>query len=155
MKKIRPRFIVWDPILHSSTGAPLFRGNAKHAALRTLWEISNAVTPNLPEAEWLIGRKITNLPEAEAAAESLYQRGKARGHFLLLKGGHARNTKQAIDLVRHAGGLVRLPSARRPGSRRGSGCTFASALLAGLCLGKDPVAAARLAKREVLKRLFD
>lgn len=154
LKKIHPPFVVWDPVLRSSTGALLFRGQAEHPSLRELWRRSDAVTPNWPEAEWLLGNRIHDAQGAEAAAERLYQKGNIRRRFLVLKGGHANDAKASIDLVRHSGGLTRLRAPRRPGSRRGSGCTFAAALLAGLCQGKDPVAAARFAKREVLRRLF-
>jgi len=155
LKKTRPRFVVWDPVLRSSTGTLLFRGKAEHPSLRELWRQSDAVTPNWPEAEWLLGNRIQDFKGGEAAAERLYRKGEIRGRFLVLKGGHGNDAKVSTDLVRHSGGLTRLRAPRRPGSRRGSGCTFASSLLVGLCQGKDPVAAARFAKREVLKRLFD
>ncbi|MCC6272215.1 MAG: bifunctional hydroxymethylpyrimidine kinase/phosphomethylpyrimidine kinase [Deltaproteobacteria bacterium] len=155
LRRRRPRFVVWDPVLRSSTGARLFRGRSGEPGLARLLRLCDAFTPNLPEAEWLLKKRIASEAQEDAAAAALFDRGGKPGHIVVLKGGHAADPKTSTDWVYTATQSRVLKARRRPGSRRGSGCTFASALLAGLALGRDPLAAARLAKRHVLKHLFD
>lgn len=155
LRRHPPRFLVWDPVLRSSTGARLFRGRASASGLARLLRLCDAFTPNLPEAEWFLKKCIAGDARAETAAKALFDRGRKPGRVVVLKGGHAADPKAAIDWVRTETRSQALRARRRPGSRRGSGCTFASALLAGLALGRSPLAAARFAKRHVLKYLFD
>lgn len=154
LQRRRPRLVVWDPVLRSSTGVRLFRGKAGDPNLARLLRLCDAFTPNLPEAEWFLKKRIAEDAQAEAAAE-LFRRGKKPGRFVVLKGGHAADPRASTDWVGTAARTQALRARRRPGSRRGSGCTFAAALLAGLALGRNPIAAARFAKRHVLKKLFD
>ncbi len=154
LRRRRPRLVVWDPVLRSSTGVRLFRGRGTEPGLAGLLRLCDAFTPNLPEAEWFLKKRIAGAAQAEAAAE-LFRRGRKPGRIVVLKGGHAADPKHSVDWIRTAARTHALRAQRRPGSRRGSGCTFASALLAGLALGQDPLAAARFAKRHVLKNLFD
>ncbi|MDL1873436.1 bifunctional hydroxymethylpyrimidine kinase/phosphomethylpyrimidine kinase [Deltaproteobacteria bacterium PRO3] len=155
LRRRRPRLVVWDPVLRSSTGARLFRGKASDPNLARLLRLCDAFTPNIPEAEWFLKRRLAGETPSEAAAKALFDRGKKPGRVVVLKGGHAADPKTAIDWVRTGTQSRALRARRRPGSRRGSGCSFAAALLAGLALGRDPIAAARLAKRHVLRHLFD
>lgn len=90
-----------------------------------------------------------------AAARALLERGKKSSRFVVLKGGHVADPRRAVDLFVSATGQVTLSTPRRPGARRGTGCTFTMALLAGLCLGKTPLAAAQQAKRRVLQLWAD
>ncbi len=155
LRRRRPRLVVWDPVLRSSTGARLFRGKAGDPNLARLLRLCDAFTPNLPEAEWFLKTRLAGEARMEAAAKALFDGGKKPGRVVVLKGGHAADPKTAIDWVRTEKQSLALRAPRRPGSRRGSGCTFASALLAALALGRNPIAAARFAKRHVLKNLFD
>lgn len=69
LRRCRPRFLVWDPVLRASTGALLFRGNAEDPGIAGLLRRCNAFTPNLPEAEWFLKKRIAEGTAAEAAAE--------------------------------------------------------------------------------------
>lgn len=152
LQRRRPSWVVWDPVIRSSTGKLLFTGNASDPNLRRLLAFSDALTPNIPEAEWLLG---TKMGAPEIAAKALFEFGSKTGRIVALKGGHGKNQDFSVDWIAHAQGCLPLRARRRHGSRRGSGCTFASALLVGLLKGKSPLESARFAKKHVLKSLFD
>ncbi len=154
LKKSKPRWIVWDPVLRASTGPVLFRGSPRQAKFRELLALCDVFTPNFPEAEAILGRKISGKEGMKRAATDLLGLGKKNRRLVVLKGGHSGDQKYATDLVYRLQGCTELRRGRRPGSRRGTGCTFASALLSALCVEKDGIEAVRFAKDYVLKKLF-
>jgi hydroxymethylpyrimidine kinase/phosphomethylpyrimidine kinase len=143
--------LVIDPVLHATSGAALFRGNAVRA-YRPLLDMAEAVTPNLAEAEELAGvESIHDREGMRAAAERLLDAGPVA---VILKGGHLRGSS-APDLVLTASGARWLSGRRLPGSARGTGCRFASALATRLALGADLMVATRFAKQLVRTYLLD
>ncbi|HEV2301026.1 MAG TPA: bifunctional hydroxymethylpyrimidine kinase/phosphomethylpyrimidine kinase, partial [Stellaceae bacterium] len=92
------------------------------------------VTPNLPEAEILLGRKIASLDDMREAARALLGIGC---RAVLLKGGHLPG--DTVFDVLAAGSGVRLWQSPRIATRHthGTGCTLASAIAAGLAQGRD------------------
>ncbi|HKX13313.1 MAG TPA: hydroxymethylpyrimidine/phosphomethylpyrimidine kinase [bacterium] len=152
LKKIRPPWVVWDPVWRSSTGGQLFRGKASD--LFALLPQVDVWTPNLPEAELFLGRKIRNLAEAHRAAIELWRMEKKKPGFVVLKGGHLPKTEPASDLAIDEAGIHELRGARFAASKRGTGCTFASALLAALVSGRTRLDSVRFAKAYVRGRLF-
>jgi hydroxymethylpyrimidine/phosphomethylpyrimidine kinase len=144
---------VVDPVLAASSGAALFQGGpaAARAAYSSLWRYA-VVTPNAPEA-----RVLLDLPEdpadadaLEHAARELVRRGAKAA---LVKGGHAAGT-EAVDVLCGVHGCERLSAPRLAGrGARGTGCRLASALAAGLALGKPLPEAARSAKQLVVAYL--
>jgi hydroxymethylpyrimidine/phosphomethylpyrimidine kinase len=124
--------IILDPVLSASAGGVLHTASAGLAGFGPLWHRATLVTPNLPEAGFLL-----QVPEAPnrramvAQAEAL-QRTGARA--ILLKGGHLPGDAVADYLVSPA--KARWFSASRlPGVRRGTGCALASGIAAGLAQG--------------------
>ena len=90
------------------------------------------LTPNVPEAEALLGRRIRDLKDMEPAARQLLQLGP---QAVLLKGGHMRGS-EVVDLYldAHGGREFRAPRQRFNG--HGTGCTLASLCAARLALGE-------------------
>lgn len=154
LKQTGPRWIVWDPVLSASTGPTLFRGSPRHPKFLELLARCDVFTPNLPEVEAVLNRKIAGQSGIEKAAQELLKLGKKPMRLLVLKGGHANDRKYSTDLVYSPRGYAELRAARRPGNPRGTGCTYAAALLSALCLGRNGLEAARFAKDYVLKHLF-
>ena len=98
------------------------------------------VTPNLPEARVLAGRRRRRPTRAELA-RAVHALGPAA---VVVTGGHR---EQAVDVFFDGERLVEIPGERYPdGAAHGSGCTHSSALAARLALGDDPLEAARAAK---------
>jgi hydroxymethylpyrimidine/phosphomethylpyrimidine kinase len=129
--------LVVDPVMVAKGGAPLLAEAALQALKTLLIPHATIITPNLPEAEWLLGRAIDIVPDAMAeAAEELLQLGCGA---VLLKGGHAITadgspTAMLTDVLVMAGQKPLRFTAPRIDTRHthGTGCALASAIATGL-----------------------
>lgn len=126
--------LVLDPVLVSGTGAALLPDEALAALRDVLLPKATLLTPNLHEAELLLGRRIVDLDALASAAEAL--RGLGPG-AVLLKGGHLDSGDSVVDLLRDAEGETRFTHARLDRRPHGTGCTLASAAAAQLALGRS------------------
>ncbi|MCS7206439.1 MAG: bifunctional hydroxymethylpyrimidine kinase/phosphomethylpyrimidine kinase [Dehalococcoidia bacterium] len=145
--------LVVDPVMVAKSGDRLLREDAISALQTVLLPLATVVTPNIPEAEALTGMPIATLSEARQAAQALVQMG---AKVAVVKGGHRRGP--AIDVVYDGREfhLLRAPRVETT-STHGTGCTFASAIAAGLAQGMPPLEAIRRAKRYVttaMRRAF-
>jgi hydroxymethylpyrimidine/phosphomethylpyrimidine kinase len=136
--------LVVDPVLRSSSGA-LLLAKAALPAYRLLLRRATVLTPNLPEAEKLLDRKISSFPDAVDAARELSERA---GGAVVLKGGHFPwKGRRGVDIVLSDGEVTLLPPA---GPHRwdphGTGCALASAMAARIAAGDAVVPAAAAAK---------
>ncbi len=132
LERHRPPFVVVDPVMVATSGAKLLEDAALDALRARLLPLASVVTPNLPEAELLLGRRIEDHAAMEDAAASLLSLG-ARAVFL--KGGHLPDDGDVADLFADAGGIARTTHPRLHLQAHGTGCTLASAIAARLCLG--------------------
>jgi hydroxymethylpyrimidine/phosphomethylpyrimidine kinase len=123
--------LVVDPVMVAKGGAKLLRDDAV-AALRTrLIPLAAVITPNLPEAEVLLGRPISGRDQRERAARDLVGLGCRAA---VVKGGHAG--EDADDVVCDGHAVRWLPGKRiETGNTHGSGCTFSAAITACLARG--------------------
>jgi hydroxymethylpyrimidine/phosphomethylpyrimidine kinase len=137
--------IVLDPVLLSSSGAPLLPGNAIKILRDRLIPLAEILTPNRPEAAALLGHTIAS----EKAALALLKLGTAS---VLLKGGHARG-RSVVDHFVDADGSHHFLHERLPIRVRGTGCTLASAIAANLAKGLPRLAAVREAERFLQRAL--
>jgi hydroxymethylpyrimidine/phosphomethylpyrimidine kinase len=126
--------LVVDPVMIASTGESLLEPEALTAYRELLLPLARVITPNVPEAEALLGGHITDEATLEAASRRLSQQF---GTAVLLKGGHLPGP-DCLDLLVDQGGLLRFmaPRIQLAGSH-GTGCTFAAALTAVLACGKS------------------
>lgn len=149
LRRQPPRHLVVDPVMVASTGDPLLEPAASTAYIEDLLPLATLATPNLPEAEALLGRPI---PKSgfEPAAHELSQR---LGISILLKGGHG-SSDTADDLLIHEGiaHWFRAPRIATPASH-GTGCTLSAAITACLALGDDLPAAVARAKTYIRSAL--
>ena len=124
--------VVVDPVMIAKGGARLIDPAAIEALKRLLVARAEIITPNLPEAEALCGAKIEDVPEMQAAGETLLALGC---RAVLVKGGHLPGEIVSDVLVTAAG--VRIWESPRITTRHthGTGCTLASAIAAGLAQG--------------------
>ena len=137
------RNLVVDPVMVAKGGARLLRDDAVAALRQRLLPLAAVVTPNLPEAEVLLGRPIRTLDERRQAARDLVSLG---ARAAVVKGGHA-DEHLSIDHYFDGAQLFELQSPRVPTQNtHGSGCVFSAALAAGLAKGSDALAAVHEAK---------
>jgi hydroxymethylpyrimidine/phosphomethylpyrimidine kinase len=136
----KPAARVVDPVMVATSGAKLLADDALDALRTRLLPMATVLTPNLPEAELLLGRAIAPGADADAALGELLALG---ADSVLLKGGHLAEA-EVID--RFGGGVLRASfrHPRLPVEGHGTGCTLASAVAANLALGETPPQACRL-----------
>ncbi|MCK7593440.1 bifunctional hydroxymethylpyrimidine kinase/phosphomethylpyrimidine kinase [Pseudomarimonas salicorniae] len=134
LERHAPKQVVLDPVMVASSGARLLEPEALDALRQRLLPRATLITPNIPEAELLLGRVIDDA-SADAALQALRDLGVAG---VLLKGGHLDGTPQMIDRL-HDGEIVhRFEHPRLEVEGHGTGCTLASAIASRLALG-DPL----------------
>jgi hydroxymethylpyrimidine/phosphomethylpyrimidine kinase len=135
--------LVVDPVMVAKGGARLLRDDAVDALRRRLLPLAAVVTPNLPEAEVLLGRPIRTLDDRRQAARDLVALG---ARAAVVKGGHG-DEDQAIDHYFDGTDLIELRSPRiGTTNTHGSGCVFSAAIAAGLAKGSDSLASVHHAK---------
>jgi len=144
--------VVCDPVMISSSGTPLLDPAAVALMRSEMFPRCRLLTPNIPEAEALVGRRIRTAAEAEAAALEILQ--TAGCGAVLLKGGHAASSGVVQDVL--CDGLnppVWLSCERVEGGDaagcHGTGCALSSAIAALLARGHDMLDAVVLAKAYV------
>jgi hydroxymethylpyrimidine/phosphomethylpyrimidine kinase len=127
------RKLVVDPVMISSSGARLLRRAAEKVLREKLLPLATLVTPNLDEAEVLTGMKIRSPEEMRQAATRIHGR---YGCAVLLKGGHLKNSHDAIDVFLDGDTELLLSAPFLKGvSTHGTGCTYSAAICAALALG--------------------
>lgn len=140
--RYRPAFVVLDPVLIATTGGKLSHAGLTPAVRRHLLPRATVVTPNIPEAEELLGMTITDRDAMGAAAARLHALGAPA---VLLKGGHLPGGGMVHDLLFDGQREHWYSNPRIAAEGHGTGCTLASALAAGLALGHTLPDAARIA----------
>jgi hydroxymethylpyrimidine/phosphomethylpyrimidine kinase len=139
---LRP--LVVDPVLAASAGGMLLEAAALDVLRRDLLPLATVVTPNLPEAMVLSGRVVESLADMREAARAIHALGS---QTVVVKGGHLSGDADAVDVLFDGGEIVELRRARFATLHtHGTGCTFASAIAAGLALGLSIPAAVDRAK---------
>ena len=137
--------LVVDPVMTSGRGERTLLAPEAVSILKTrLLPAATVVTPNIAEAGVLSGLQVDSLSTAREAARRIGGLGPAA---VVIKGGHLSGA-DSIDLLFHAGVLTEFASPRASfDDVHGTGCTFASAIAAGLALGDEIPAAVERAKR--------
>ena len=123
--------LVVDPVMVAKSGDSLLQQDAVEALRTLLIPLAAVVTPNIPEAEVLTGAKIVSDYDMRRAAESILGMG---ARSVVVKGGHREGP--ATDLF-YDGDRFEEFTAPRVDTKNthGTGCTFASAVAAGLAKG--------------------
>jgi hydroxymethylpyrimidine/phosphomethylpyrimidine kinase len=129
--------LVLDPVMIATSGAKLLADDALDALRTRLLPMANLITPNLPEAEFLLGRTISDLAAMHLACADLLALGASA---VLLKGGHLVTGDEVVDLfaAKHNDEIV-VQEIRHPRlslNAHGTGCTLAAAIAANLALGR-------------------
>ena len=145
LRKYNIKDVVLDPVMVSTSGHKLIEDSAI-AVLRTeLIPLARVITPNIPEAEILLGAPIERQGDLPSAARRL---AEMYGVSVLLKAGHLVND-ELIDIFynRETGETTELSAQRvDTPNTHGTGCTLSSAFAAQLAKGLPLTEAARAAK---------
>lgn len=144
---LRP--LVVDPVMVAKGGASLLAPEAVRTLVEELLPLATVITPNLAEAEALVGFSVRNVEEMKGAAARLRSLGPP---VVVVKGGHLAG--EAIDVV-DTGEEVRCLAAARLATRdtHGTGCSFAAAIATLLAQGIAPLEAVARAKEFVFQAI--
>ncbi len=125
--------LVVDPVMVAQSGDRLVSETAISHLRETLIKKAALITPNLPEAEALLGRPISDVEAMEGAAADLLALGCGA---VLLKGGHLKGGAEIVDILAmpHDRVFYRHPRIETI-SDHGTGCTLASAIAEGIGRG--------------------
>ena len=146
----RPPLIV-DPVMVATSGAALLKPSAVRVVCDELLPLAALVTPNLDEAELLLGVKICDEEGLRSAAREIVRRF---GCAALVKGGHLKGTRDAVDIF-YDGKTELLLSAPfiRGVSTHGTGCTYSAAIAACLARGERLPVAVQSAKEFITQAI--
>ena len=152
LEEYRVARIVLDPVMVAQSGDKLLRDDAVAALQTRLIPLAELITPNIPEASVLLGRKIARRDQLVGAAAELMRFGCRN---VLVKGGHLDGADSDDCLYLGADKrLVRLPGARiETRNNHGTGCTLSSAIAANLAGGADMETAVRRAKEYITEAI--
>ena len=146
----RPPLVI-DPVMISTSGARLLKSSAVTLLKEELLTLATLVTPNLDEAEMLLGRKLKSVEALRSAAKELHE---TFGCAALVKGGHLRGGKEAVDIFYDGHNELLLTAPFIKGVRtHGTGCTYAAAITAYLALGHSLHVAVELAKEHITQAI--
>ena len=143
--------LVVDPVMVAKSGDPLLAEDARQAIRDGLLSLATVITPNVFEAEALLERRIEDLDAMRDAARELMKFGC---RWVVIKGGSLDIESRAVDVVCDGGEPILLTSPRfESRNTQGTGCTFASAIAAGLARGVAPLEAIKRAKEYVTEAI--
>jgi hydroxymethylpyrimidine/phosphomethylpyrimidine kinase len=138
--------VVVDPVLGSSSGQRLLDADGVQALTSELLPLARVITPNIPEAEALSGKRITSSATARDAARCMRDMGAGA---VIITGGHA-SERVVVDLLLDRDNFYEFTTTRIDTRHtHGTGCTFASAVAAYLALGYNLPQAAEQAQQYV------
>ena len=121
----RPAHVVLDPVMVATSGDRLIAEETVTELVRQLFPRASLITPNLDEAEWLLGHRIAEAEVLPAAADALLALG---AQAVLLKGGHLAGTTVVDWLARPGHSGLRLASERIASHNvHGTGCKIGRA----------------------------
>ncbi|MGC3960338.1 MAG: bifunctional hydroxymethylpyrimidine kinase/phosphomethylpyrimidine kinase [Verrucomicrobiota bacterium] len=146
----RPPLVV-DPVMVATSGAVLLKPSAICALKERLLPLATLVTPNLDEAQLLVGRKLCSLEDLLDAAEQLHA---TYGCAALVKGGHLKLGAEAVDVLFDGKQFTALKARRVNGiSTHGTGCSYSAAIAANLARGEKLPQAVAAAKKFITRAI--
>lgn len=149
LKVHKPKFLVVDPVMVSTSGCSLMQSDALNVMKKRLLPIADLVMPNLPEAYVLAGKQIDKtLNDVDIIAQDILN---LRVKALLVKGGHADSKSKNDYLYIKSGDDVKRTCLSAEtvdtNNTHGTGCTLSSAIAAFAARGEELGDAVRLAKK--------
>ncbi|SDX16611.1 hydroxymethylpyrimidine/phosphomethylpyrimidine kinase [Marininema mesophilum] len=128
LTEFAPHPLVIDPVMVAQSGHNLLASEALEALTHRLLPLADLITPNIPEAEVLLGRHIKDGGDMKEAATELAQR---LGSHVLVKGGHLNGPP--CDVLSTGTSFLgeRIPTRHT----HGTGCSLSSALTVYLAQG--------------------
>jgi len=144
--------VVLDPVMVATSGDKLLMDEAIVTLKNELIPMARIITPNIPEAEILLNKKITSQDDLPQMARELSRNGNIS---VLLKAGHLA-TRELTDIFYNAESdeILKLSSAKMNTlNTHGTGCTLSSAVASFLALGESTNQAVTKAKEYITQAI--
>ena len=128
------KWMVLDPVMVASSGDALMDESARQFLIDRLFPMASLITPNIPETEFILKRRIYGLGDMKNAAKDLLTLGP---RSVFIKGGHLK-TSTLSDVYYHSSLLTPISFTHvkvETGNVHGTGCTLSSAIAAHLAMG--------------------
>lgn len=136
LKEYNYQNIVLDPVMVATSGDSLLVNDAISVLKEELFPLARLITPNIPECEVLLGKKITEVSNLKDLAKEL---GTLYNTSVLLKAGHLQ-----LDILTDVfyntenDTWLELPSEKiNTKNTHGTGCTLSSAIATYLAKGNS------------------
>ncbi|MCR4944033.1 MAG: bifunctional hydroxymethylpyrimidine kinase/phosphomethylpyrimidine kinase [Clostridium sp.] len=137
--------IILDPVMVSTSGSNLLSVDAKETLIKELFPMAELITPNLHEAEALLGEDIKSVEDMKRACIKLKTLGSK---YVLVKGGHL--DMEATDVLYDGEKFMLLGGEIiKTKNKHGTGCTLSSAIAANRAKGMSMEEAVKEAKRYI------
>ena len=165
IKELDLPLVVVDPVIASTRGDRLLDDDGVQMLCAELLPLAHVVTPNIPEAEALSGRRIASLEDMRHAARRIREMG---ARSIVITGGHLSlghlslaaeprppaadpgPPAEIVDLLFDGREFLEFRTARiDTPNTHGTGCTFAAAVAAHLALGHGLAAAVERSQQYV------
>jgi hydroxymethylpyrimidine/phosphomethylpyrimidine kinase len=145
LKKYAARNIVADTVMVSTSGRDLLLPEAVGAFKKEILPLAKVITPNLAEASALTGQEVIDKDSMIRAAKELCELGCKN---VVVKGGHLEG--DATDILFDGKNVYEFnaPRSKNPHTH-GTGCTYSSAIAAGLAKGMSVIEAVNRAKQYI------
>jgi hydroxymethylpyrimidine kinase/phosphomethylpyrimidine kinase len=125
--------LVVDPVMVSTSGAPLLKPAAVRVLCEELLPLATLVMPNLHEAEILVSRELKSVEDLRTAAREVH---RSYGCATLVKGGHLPGLNEAVDIFYDGEQELLLSAPFIRGIRtHGTGCTYSAAVTGYMARG--------------------
>lgn len=147
------RHVVVDPVMMAKGGRTMMQERAKQALVKKLLPLTEVLTPNIPEAEYLTHMKIGSMAAMRKAASVILDLGVKN---VVIKGGHLPGRKKTYSIDIFYDGKQYFEFSEdwiETKNTHGTGCTYASALAAGLAQGRTVFRAVHQAKLAVTQAI--
>jgi len=138
IREYRIAIVIVDPVMVSTSGHALLQPDAVETYKTELFPLATVITPNIKEAQYLLGFDVLTMEDMKKAAVALHKMGPK---WVLVKGGDKHGEQEdatsATDVLFDGYNfhILRAPRVNTK-NLHGTGCTFASALAS--YLAKDP-----------------
>lgn len=148
--------MICDPVMVAKSGNTLLENSAIEALKQYILPKMNIITPNIPEAEVLLGNGgIYSHEDMEKAATDLLAFGP---EMVVLKGGHLHHDDMAADVIVSREDPTQHHWVQSPriitANTHGTGCTYSAAITAYVARGHTFLPAIRLAKEYLSQAIF-
>ncbi|MGB0663071.1 MAG: bifunctional hydroxymethylpyrimidine kinase/phosphomethylpyrimidine kinase [Pontibacterium sp.] len=147
IKKYQPAYVVLDPVMVATSGDLLLETDAVDTLIKELLPLAHVITPNLHEANALLGRDPKALPQSDADMREVCQQLMSLGcQSVLLKGGHQEGD-MATDYWQSADEVQTFSHPRiATENTHGTGCTLSASIASYLAQGASMAEAIRQSK---------